>query len=87
MFKEAKEMEVMTARKDQVLKIIGLKDGEGKPYFNLKFALDRWLGMTAQDMADNQKMKEKAAEKKKEAEGKKGEGEEGTEEKPGEFKI
>lgn len=87
MFKEAKEMEVMTARKDQVLKILGLKDGEGKPYFNLKFALDRWLGMTAQDMADNQKMKEEAAEKKKEEEGKKEEGGEGTEGAPEEFKI
>jgi hypothetical protein len=87
MFREAKEMEVMTARKDQVLKIIGLKDSEGKPYFNLKFALDRWLGMTAQDMADNQKMKEEAAEKKQKEEGKKEEGGEGTEEAPEEFKI
>jgi hypothetical protein len=87
MFKEAKEMEVMTARKDQVLKIIGLKDGEGKPYFNLKFALDRWLGMSAQDMADNQKMKEEAAEKKKKEEGNKEEGAEGEEGSAEEFKI
>ena len=87
MFKEAKEMEVMTARKDQVLKILGLKDADGKPYFNLKFALDRWLGMSAQDMADNQKMKEKAAEKKKEEEGNKEEGGESTEGTGEEFKI
>jgi hypothetical protein len=73
MFLEAKEMEVMTARKDQVIKILGLKDSEGKSYFSLKFALDRWLGMTPQDMLDNEKAKKKAAEKKKE---------EGKEEKP-----
>jgi hypothetical protein len=87
MFKEAKEMEVMTARKDQVLKIIGLKDGEGKSYFHLKFALDRWLGMTPQDMADNQKMKEEAAKKKKNEERGKEEGGEETEGTPEEFKI
>jgi hypothetical protein len=63
----------MTARKDQVIKILGLKDSEGKSYFSLKFALDRWLGMTPQDMLDNEKAKKEAAEKKKE---------EGKEEKP-----
>lgn len=87
MFRQAKEMEVMTARKDQVLKILGLKDSEGKSYFNLKFALDRWLGMSAQDMSDNQKMKEKAAEKKKEEEGDKKEGGESAEGSAEEFKI
>jgi hypothetical protein len=90
MFKEAKEMEVMTARKDQVIKILGLKDSEGKSYFNLKFALDRWLGMSAQDMMDNQKAKKKAEEKKKEAEKEKtkeGEGEGESEGSSEEFKI
>ena len=87
MFRQAKEMEVMTARKDQVLKILGLNDSEGKSYFNLKFALDRWLGMSAQDMSDNQKMKQKAAEKKKEEEGDKKEGGESAEGSAEEFKI
>jgi len=83
MFREAKEMEVMTARKDQVIKILGLKNTEGKSYFDLDFIVDRWLGMTSQDRMDNQKFKKKAAEQKKEKEGgKEGEGEkkEGEEE-------
>jgi len=84
MFKEAKEMEVMTARKDQVIKILGLKDSEGKSYFNLKFALDRWLGISNQDMLDNEKFKEEAKKKKEKSEGE--EKKEG-EEKEGEFTI
>jgi hypothetical protein len=68
MFKEAKEMEIMTARKDQIIKIIGLKNSEGKPYFNLDFAIDRWLGMTSQDKLDNKKAKKKSEEKKKKGE-------------------
>jgi hypothetical protein len=76
MFREAKEMEVMTARKDQVIKILGLKNAEGKSYFDLDFIVDRWLGMTNQDRMDNQKFKKKTEEKKKEEkEGEEKEGE------------
>jgi hypothetical protein len=88
MFLEAKEMEVMSARKDQVIKILGLKDSEGKSYFSLRFALDRWLGMTPQDMIDNEKAKKKAEEKKKEeAKEEKPEGEGEGEGSGDEFKI
>ena len=81
MFKEAKEMEIMSARKDQVIKILGLKNAEGKPYFSLQFLLDRYLGMTAQDRLDNEKAKKEAAENKKEGEGKEeAKPEEGSEE-------
>jgi len=72
MFKEAKEMEVMTARKDQVIKILGLKDSTGKSYFSLRFVIDRWLGVSHQDMLDNERAKKKAEEEKKEAEKKEG---------------
>jgi len=86
MFKEAKEMEVMSARKDQILKIIDLKNAEGKPYFDLKFALARWLGMSSQDFSDNESFKKKAAEKKAE-EKESGEKPEGGSEGGGEFKL
>lgn len=76
MFKEAKEMELLTARKDQVLKIVGLKNSEGKPYFSLDFVVDRYLSMNAQDRLDNERAKKKAAEKKKEGENKEEEGKE-----------
>lgn len=80
MFKEAKEMEIMTARKDQMNKMVGLKNAEGKPYFSLDYIVDRFLGMANQDRLDNDKAKKKAAEKKKKEE------EEGGEEKEGEEK-
>ena len=80
MFREAKEMEVMTARKDQLLKISGLLNSEGKKYFSMDFLVDRFLGMNNQDISDNKKAKEKAEEKKKEAEGATGGTEEGKEE-------
>ena len=68
-FKEAKEMEVLLSRKDQLIKISGLMDSMGKKYFNMDFLVDRWLGVKGQDLLDNKKSKEKIAEeKKKEAE-------------------
>jgi hypothetical protein len=69
MFREAKDMEVMVARKDQVIKVSGLLNAEGKKYFSMDFLVDRFLGMNNQDISDNKKAKEEAAEKKKEAEG------------------
>ena len=92
MFRESKDMEVMTARKDQVIKISALKNSEGKNYFSMDFLIDRFLGMTNQDLLDNKKAKEKAAEAKKEAEGATGatgaEGATGEEEGGGEeFKL
>ena len=86
MFRKAKEAEVMLARKDQVLKIAELKDSEGKAYFNLDFAINRWLGMTNQDLLDNKRIKKEKLEKKKAEEGK--EGKEGSGEKAAtDFKL
>ncbi len=89
MFTQAKEMEILTARKDQVVKIAGLKDNQGKSYFNLDFVIERYLGMSAQDRIDNEKAKKKALEEKeKEEEGEEGKEEGGEEEKGGEeFKL
>lgn len=89
MFTQAKEMEILTARKDQVIKIAGLKDNQGKAYFNLDFVIERYLGMSAQDRIDNEKAKKKALEEKEKEEGKEKEKEEGGEEEKGgeEFKL
>ena len=61
-------MEILNARKDQVTKISGLLDAEGKPYFSLKYVLDKYLGMTDDDKIANEKAKAAAEKKKKEAE-------------------
>ena len=67
-FAEIKYMEILNARKDQVTKISGLLDAEGKPYFSLKYVLDKYLGMTDDDKIANEKAKEAAEKRKKEAE-------------------
>jgi len=66
-FREAKEMEVLTARKDQVIKISALMNSAGKKYFNMDFLVDRFLGVKGQDLVANKKAKEKTAEEKKKA--------------------
>lgn len=66
-FAEIRYMEILNARKDQVTKISGLTDSEGKPYFSLRYVLDKYLGMTDDDRVANEKAKEKDAEKKKKA--------------------
>ena len=50
----------MVARKDQVIKISGLLNSEGKKYFSMDFLVDRFLGMNNQDISDNKKAKEEA---------------------------
>jgi hypothetical protein len=67
-FAETRYMEILNARKDQVTKIAGLLDAEGKPYFSIKYVLDKYLGMTDDDRLANQNAKEAALKKKKEEE-------------------
>jgi hypothetical protein len=96
-FAELKYMELLNARKDQVNKIAGLQDGEGNPYFSIRYVLDKYLGMSDDDKVANERAKERAKkkkeeeEKKKEEEGgdenKEGGKEEGGEEDSGEFKL
>ncbi len=82
-------MEVLLARKDQIIKISGLMNSEGKKYFNMDFLVDRWLGVKGQDLLDNVKAKKKAAEEKKKAEEEGGEEGGGSTESgdSGEFKL
>jgi len=94
-FAEIRYMEILNARKDQVSKISGLMDGDGNPYFSLRYVLDKYLGMTDDDKIANENAKvkaekKKAEEAKKEEEKKAEEGEtpaEGGEEKQDEFKL
>ena len=77
-FTKQKEIELLTARKDQVIKIAGLKKSDGTNYFSMKYVLDRYWGMNDQDRIANEEYKKRAEEKKK-AEGGEGEGEKGEE--------
>jgi hypothetical protein len=70
-FAEIKYMELLNARKDQVNKIAGLQDGEGNPYFSLRYVLDKYLGMSDDDKVANERAKERARKKKEEEEKKK----------------
>lgn len=70
-FAELKYMELLNARKDQVNKIAGLQDGEGNPYFSLKYVLDKYLGMSDDDKVANERAKERAKKRKEEEERKK----------------
>ena len=67
-FTKGKEMDVLVARKDQIIKISGLKNSEGKPYFSMDFVVDRFLGMDGTEKENNQRFK-KIAKEKKEKEG------------------
>ena len=82
-FTKQKEVELLTARKDQVIKIAGLKKSDGTNYFSMKYVLDRYWGMNDQDRIANEEYKKRAEEKKK-AEGGEGEAED---EKGEEFKL
>ena len=81
-FAENRYMEILNARKDQVTKIAGLMDEDGKPYFSLRYVLDRYSGMTDDDRLANERAK-KATKKRKEEEAKKTENEAGTDNKNG----
>jgi hypothetical protein len=86
-FTMAKEIELMTSRKDQLIKMYGLKDSEGKPYFNIDYLVNRYSGMTANDLVQNDSLKKKLAKKKAEEEAKKGEEGEGEGEGEEQFKL
>jgi hypothetical protein len=87
-FTMAKEIELMSSRKDQLIKMYGLKDSDGKSYFNIDYLVNRYSGMTAQDLVQNQILKKKLLKKKEEEKGK--EDDEGEKEEEGgeeQFKL
>ena len=65
-FLKRKEQEVMQIRKDQIVKLYGLKNSEGKSYFDLDFLSEKWMGLTYDQISLNRKIKEEIAKKKKE---------------------
>lgn len=68
-FLKRKEQEVMQIRKDQIVKLYGLKDSDGKSYFDLGFLSEKWMGLTYDQLLKNIKIKEEIAKKKKESKG------------------
>lgn len=74
-FAEAKYMELLGARKDQVTKIAGLTNSDGTPYFSMRYVIERYLGMTDEDRLANLRAKEEAEKRKKEQESKEAGGE------------
>jgi hypothetical protein len=65
MFIQAKEREILLARKDQVIKMLGLKKADGKSFFSIGFVVDKYLGLTDDDKETNKKLREKEIEKLK----------------------
>jgi len=89
MFVQAKYMETLTARKDQILKIAGVMKPDGTPLFSLRYLIDRYSGMTDNDRTANEEYKRRALEKKNKTEGEEKttpEKAEGTKEAPAEVK-
>jgi hypothetical protein len=66
-FAENQYKSLLQARKEQVTKLAGLVDAEGKPYFSLNFVIDRWFPMRDEDKSLNEKFKKRTAEKKRKA--------------------
>lgn len=62
-FRRSKEIEVLSSRKDQVIKMAGLRNSDGTPYFNIDFLISRFSGMSTQDIIDNKKIKKEKAKK------------------------
>jgi len=83
-FAETKYIDLLSARKDQVIKIAGLTKSDGTPYFSVRYVIERYLGMTDEDRMANNKAKELAKKKKSEDENKNSEGGEPAEGKPAE---
>lgn len=81
MFVQAKEREILLARKDQILKIMGLKRADGKSFFSVGFVIDKYLGISDDDKEANKKAKIKEIERlKKQAEEEQASAESGLEE-------
>lgn len=79
-FAENQYKSLLGARKEQVVKIAGLVDADGKPFFSLNFVIDRWFGMTDDDKRLNNKFKKQTEERRKKAAEESGQTGEPTEE-------
>ncbi len=66
----------MQIRKDQIIKLYGLKNSKGSAYFDLDVLSEKWMGLTYDQLMINKKLKEKLAEEKAKEEEEEG----GTEE-------
>lgn len=76
-FKLNQEVDLMNKRKESIVAIGGLVGDEEKPFFSNAFLIEKFLGMTKQDIDANKeaiKRKEKEKKKKEKEGGKEGEG-------------
>ena len=78
-FKLNQEIDIMNKRKESITSVSGLMGDEEKPYFSTAFLVEKFLGLTKQDI-DANKEAIKRREKEKEKAEKKGKKEDGAEE-------
>ena len=78
-FKLNQEIDIMNKRKESITSVSGLMGDEEKPYFSTAYLVEKFLGLTKQDI-DANKESIKRREKEKEKAEKKGKKEDGAEE-------
>jgi len=67
-FRINQEIEVMTKKKESIVSLYGLTDDFDRPYFSLDFLVKNMLGMSSDDLKENQETKDKIKEEKKKME-------------------
>jgi hypothetical protein len=67
-FRLNQEIEVLTKKKDAVVSLAGLTDDFQKPYFSLNFLIKNMLGMSDDDLKENEEVKKKISKEKKKLE-------------------
>ena len=58
----------MTKKKESIVSLYGLTDDFDRPYFSLDFLVKNMLGMSSDDLKENQETKDKIKEEKKKME-------------------
>lgn len=67
-FRINQEIEVMSKKKDAVVSLAGLTDDFDKPYFSLNFLIRNMLGMSNDDLKENEDVKKKIKKEKEKLE-------------------
>jgi hypothetical protein len=67
-FRINQEIEVLSKKKDAVVSLAGLTDDFEKPYFSLNFLIRNMLGMSADDLRENEEVKKKIKREKEKLE-------------------
>jgi hypothetical protein len=67
-FRINQEIEVLTKKKDAVVSLAGLTDDFEKPYFSLNFLIRNMLGMSSDDLRENEEVKKRIKKEKEKLE-------------------